>query len=279
MHNGRRYVCSLATGLLLMMSGACSTGSTGKEPTVQQAAALSATSAMSTPTNALLAEFDAQPPVTQTPPVPSDAGITASQAPSYAVSMAVPAWSLCNVYPQGVTNDPTRNANVQAGADGEVRFYPPPPQTWGTKLTVSCKLNGSSQGTFSIDLTDSSTFTERSAASLRPTAPTRVRPALTGDLSTIDNATLLQNGYPPRPDAATSPHLYSLWAAEVAKPIDVYQGIPVAHLNLKGTGSYQGDQLWTGTPGVSGGQWTGFVQAASGFESTGEAYTSTLYNK
>ena len=284
MKNGRR-VCSLATGLLLAMSGACSTASTGKELASQQAAALSATPT-SAPTDALLAEFDAQPPVTPAPPAPPDAAVMASQAPSFAVSIAVPPWTACNVYPQGLSKDPVypqgassgpnQNGNVQAGADGQIRFYPPP-SSWGTKLTASCSINGSPQGTYSIDLNDSSTFIALSPSSLAPTVA-RVRPALTGDLSTIDPTVLLQNGYPPRPDPVKSPHFYNLWVSDVTKAMNVYQGIGVASLGVSGSGVYAGDVVLQGTPGL-GVEWTGFVQAASGFADAGVAYSSTTYDE
>jgi hypothetical protein len=89
------------------------------------------------------------------------AGATAPLAPvaPYAVAISVQPWTYCNVYPEGISNDATRNANVTADADGNIRFYPPP-ASWGTNLTLACTLNGSSQGTVTINLSDPTTFTQ-----------------------------------------------------------------------------------------------------------------------
>ena len=49
-----------------------------------------------------------------------------------AVALAMTPGPRCLVHPAGSPNDPIRSGVVQAGKDGEVRFYPPPPaKNWG----------------------------------------------------------------------------------------------------------------------------------------------------
>jgi hypothetical protein len=183
---------------------------------------------------------------------------------TYAVAISVPPWTHCNVYPAGMSNDPTRNANVQASADGTIRFYPPP-ETWGTKLTLNCTLNGSPQGVHSVDLSDPSTFTQVPLASLTPTVATVV-PALTGDLTAISQADLPQGGYPTRPDPVKAPRLYGQWEQAVTKPFKKYSGIGVFDLTLEASG-YANYQLFEGALGFNS-LWAGFIQSANGFSST-----------
>ncbi|MGO9838272.1 MAG: hypothetical protein ACLP1X_29170, partial [Polyangiaceae bacterium] len=210
------------------------------------------------------------------------AGATAPLAPvaPYAVAISVQPWTYCNVYPEGISNDPTRNANVTADADGNIRFYPPP-ASWGTNLTLACTLNGSSQGTVTINLSDPTTFTQEPLASLAPTVATVV-PALTGDLTTISQAELLQGGYPPRPDPAQTQQ-YAVWEKMVTQPFDAYPGVGVFDLALQGSGTYDGYTISRGTLGDSA-IWAGFVQSANGFTSgvanagiTYDQYNSLIY--
>jgi hypothetical protein len=132
--------------------------------------------------------------------------------------------------PEGVSNDPTRNAAVYADSTGEVRFYEPP-QNWGTVLTLECTLNGDPKGTYLVDLNDSSTFKGESKSELQPHV-VGSRPALTGDLSTISPGQLQQQGYPPRPDPVSTPTQYAHWVQKVTQPADLINAVPVAELGV-----------------------------------------------
>jgi len=98
------------------------------------------------------------------PVVSADAG-NAPAVLTYAIGIAVPPWTVCTVSPEGAGSNPAQTASVLGGTDGMARFYPPP-DDWGTQLTVSCTLNGSSQGQFLVDLNDSSTFHKLSGSDL-----------------------------------------------------------------------------------------------------------------
>ena len=189
---------------------------------------------------------------------------------SYAVALAMQPWTQCTIYPEGNSGDAAHTNVLSAGASGEVRFYPPSAD-WGERLTLNCTLNGSTAGTYLVDLTDPSTFTRKSQADLVPHV-TRTRPALTGDLSALSLDDLLQQGYPPRPDASKDVSGYKRWTQAVTGPVDVFNGMLVAVLG-RGFSTYQG---------TINCNWTGFVQSANGFANLGcgiEAeYTGTLYD-
>jgi hypothetical protein len=184
-----------------------------------------------------------------------------------AVAVRVSPSSQCAIYPEGASNDPTRRANLSAADDGEVRFFlPPEAHAWGTRLTLDCRLDGSAQGSYLVDLDDSSTFVAKSSADLAPKV-IGTRPALTGDLSTYGASDLISKGYYPRPDATKNPDRYAEWLKNVSSPVDIYDAMPVTMLGVKaGVGTYEGSYSSTATD-----PWTGFVQAAGGFqyESTG----------
>ena len=156
-----------------------------------------------------------------------------------------------------------------AGADGEVRFYPPP-QSWGAKLVVTCTLNGVAQGSHSIDLTDASTFKREPDSTLVPHITGR-RPALTGDPTSISIPDLVSQGYPPRPDPKMDQTKYSKWLAEVSHPVDLYSVILTAGLGESFTGVNQG--------AGSNNAWSGFVQTTDGwaFPALQTSSASTLY--
>ena len=159
--------------------------------------------------------------------------------------------------PSGSSNDPTRtDITAAAGADGEIRFYRPPPN-WGNKLTLDCSLNGSSQGQYFVDLNDPSTFARESLSDLAAAVTVRGKTsALTGNLSALSPIDLLQQGYPPPPNSGTQPELYNQWMQSVSRPGTRYQLAPVLALGLKGAGQSEGH---------CNGAWTGFMQAAVGF--------------
>jgi hypothetical protein len=174
---------------------------------------------------------------------------------SWAAVIQVSPWTQCNVYPQGASNDPTRFQLIQAGLDGAVRFYAPPP-AWGTKLTLSCNLNGAPQSEYLVDLNDSSTFQHESGSDLDAKV-VGTQPALSGNLSTISPEELFRQGYPPRPDPSSQPSLYSQWVQSVSKPATLVQLVPVALIGgAAGTGTYEGP---------CNQNQTGFIQAAVGF--------------
>jgi hypothetical protein len=179
-------------------------------------------------------------------------------------------WTDCTVSAEGHNGDASPAVTLNSGAAGVVRFYPPS-QEWGTRLTLSCALDGKAQGTRVVDLNDDSTFKRESASDLEPRLEGTL-PALSGDLSAPPFPELLRRGYPPRPDAAKSPKLYARWVAAVTKPASVFRGTLVAHLESSFLG--EEDANWA----------TGFVQSANGFPfwaggriTTGD--TGTLYSQ
>jgi hypothetical protein len=173
---------------------------------------------------------------------------------SYAVAVPMPSSSRCVIHPEGIIDDPTRSDTLYAGADGEVRFRQPP-EAWGRRLALECTLDSGQRTNAMVDLTDSSTFKRKSRSDLEPRI-VGVRPALTGELSTVSRDELRQLGYPPRPDPQTSPEKYAAWVKKVTKPADLLDTMPVAGLGMKAT-TFEGSSTV--------GPWTGFVQSASGF--------------
>jgi hypothetical protein len=186
---------------------------------------------------------------------------------SYAVTLPMAPWTECAVspLPGGTSTGSSRSGILQAGPDGEVRFYAPPP-AWGTRLKLDCALNGSLQGSYVVDLNDSTSFQKKSAADLESHV-VGVRPALTGDLSSIPLNTLLAQGYPPRPDPVANPPRYAEWLKSVSAPVDVYDSVFVTRLGVT-AGTYQGTNppaTDVGPTTTNNGAWAGFVQTPQGF--------------
>ena len=188
---------------------------------------------------------------------------------SYAVAIPMQPWTQCTIYPEGDSGDVAHTNTLSAGASGEVRFYPPT-QDWGTRLSLDCTLNGSSQGSYLVDLSEASTFKRESQSDPAPHVM-GTRPALTGDLSVLSLNSLLQQGYPPRPDSSKDPKGYTNWVQAVTKPVDVFSVAQVTVLGL-------GFNTYTGTVDCN---WTGFVQSANGFDKSfcgiETDYSGTLY--
>jgi hypothetical protein len=182
--------------------------------------------------------------------------VAAPAAPSMIGSIKLPAWTQCAVSESGNAN-PSHSDIVFAGFDGKVHFTPPP-SDWGTKLNFNCSLNGNPQGTYIVDFNDTSTFTEESQPALAA-QPVGARPALTGDLTSLSNSQLLEQGYPPRPDPQADPQQYSRWVDAVSSPVSVFQPVPITHIGVHAYGQYKGSTTCN---------WTGFVQSADGFPSS-----------
>jgi hypothetical protein len=209
-----------------------------------------------------------------TVPAPAaEAGAPAADTIDYTWSAAIilAPGTKCTVHPQGASGDPSHTDYVTAGADGEARFYPPPPD-WGTQLTFQCALNGTSQPPLLVDLNDGSTFKRETEAELTPHV-LRTLPALTGDLSALSHSALRNSGYPPRPDPAASPDQYAHWQNAVTKSAQVFSVVLISALG-RWANTYQGSITCN---------WTGFVQSANGFANLGcgivTNYTGTLYQE
>jgi hypothetical protein len=175
---------------------------------------------------------------------------------SYAMAITVPSLASCTVHPVGITTDPSRTSWVSAADDGKVRFYAPPP-TWGANLQFDCTLGSNAPDAYRVDLNDGSTFKIEQDADLEPELIS-VRPALTGDLTTISLETLAQGNYPPRPDAVQNSERYAKWVKSVTAAVNVLRPFPVARLGVAG-GAYIGSEPTS--------NWAGMVQSASGFHS------------
>ena len=124
----------------------------------------------------------------------------------------------------------TGSASVKGGAladsRGVVRFTPPP-EDWGTLLSVECTSPSTGATTnHSIDLTSPNTFVPPTAAT-EPLA-SRVLPPLTGDLERLSDDELSAEGYPRRP--ARSSAQYETWRAGVSKPLTIVDSQPIARL-------------------------------------------------
>jgi hypothetical protein len=189
--------------------------------------------------------------------IPKDDG-GPSGLPAYAMAIPVPEGTICTVTPEGVTGDPPHSDTIFAGHRGEARFYPPA-SDWGTRLAVTCKNNGSPSQQLVVDINDASTFKLETQAEHAP-RKIRVRPALTGDLSTLSTNDLLRQGYPPRPDSTANPDMYRQWVPDVSHPMDVYEAVLTSRLGVRGTGIYEGN-FNTFQPAP----WSAFVQSPAGF--------------
>lgn len=178
------------------------------------------------------------------------------------VTHAVPPGIQCSVSPEGTTgrSDPTHTSIVVADATGQIRFFPPAAD-WGTKLSLACGSNGTSgQVNMSVDLNDNTTFQPETVSEITPQF-LRTRPPLTGDLTSLSEADLLTEGYPPRPDPANAPAQYATWVQQVSRAVDLFTPVPIAVLGLNlGFGTYQGT--------VNGDPWASFVQSPSGFDTS-----------
>jgi hypothetical protein len=180
-----------------------------------------------------------------------------SSSSAGAYSVAATPGAKCTIHPEGVTNDASRSAAVVASDDGKVRFNVAraAAAAWGTRLAVDCVLSNASQSQV-VDLNDSSTFRTESPADLQP-VKTGVRPPLTGDPAALSMDKLAQGHYPMRPDVSSP--LYTKWLQQVTKPVDIYSAVPVTMLGAHNTGAYKGDWYTLDE------NWSGFVQAAGGF--------------
>jgi hypothetical protein len=188
---------------------------------------------------------------------------SASTNSTWAAAISMAPWTQCTVYPDGASSNDNRTAVIQAGADGEARFFPPA-SSWGTKLILKCSLNGN-QSQHVVDLNDSSTFT-REAGSDLDARPNGMRPALTGDLSAISQSALLQQGYPQRPDPVRSPGQYANWVKSVTNQSTKFTPVGVASLDTQMTGTFVGN--------VGCSPWTGLIQAAANFARPGSCATN-----
>jgi hypothetical protein len=255
----------LALALAVAVGGACSDGAKTGAPTQTGQPAVTRVASAQVPLSSAALEAGVIIPPEPEAGVP-DAGLPNSP---YVFALPMPPSTECVVYPEGVSNDPSRNDIVVVDASGEIRFYQPP-SAWGTKISFQCTLNGIPQGNYLVDLNDSSTFTAESKSELEPYI-VGTRPVLAGDLSTISNNHLLQNGYPPRPDPVQTPSQYARWVQSVTQPMDILSSVQIAWLGPKANvGSYVGSTL--------SGDWTGFIQCASGFTSEpGNPLTTTLW--
>src|SRR5271166_1480677 len=165
-------------------------------------------------------------------------GLDAAAAPGpdaiLAYALSVPPSTQCTIHPEGVT-DPARTNTLFAGDDGEIRFDLLPSAQhsgWGTRLSLECSIDGGTQGTYLVDLNDSSTFKAKTKASLTPHV-VGVRPALVGDLTAVSQDQLAQQGYPPRPDP-TQPE-FEKWQQSVGTPTSIYDVVPFATLGVRAT--------------------------------------------
>jgi hypothetical protein len=186
-------------------------------------------------------------------------GAAASTDSTWAAAVSMAPWTQCTVSPDGASSGESPTAMIQAGADGEARFFPPPSSSWGTQLILKCSLNGS-PSQYVVDLNDSSTFKRESGSDL-DARPNGMRPALTGDLSAISQDALLRQGYSQRPDPIGSPRQYANWVKSVTSPASKFMPVSVTSLTVQG----DGDIYYEGNLGNDCTPWTGFIQSAAGF--------------
>jgi hypothetical protein len=262
--SARSTCAALALGIALLASAACSDGVNTRDNTKSDLLPLSAVS-LPVAEGPVAAAGGGSSSASPYAPV----GAPSPQGSPSAVAVPMPPSTRCAIYPEGASNDPSRNETAYAGADGEVRFYLHPQANpgWGTRLTLDCTLNGSPQGHYLVDLNDSSTFKAEGRSELEPRI-VGTRPALTGDLSSFGPSDLIPKGYPPRPDPVQNPEKYAQWVKSVTKPMDLYNTMPVTLLGAKATvGQYEGSYSASGfsvNPGNN--PWSGFVQSAEGFQ-------------
>jgi hypothetical protein len=106
----------LAVALASVASGACSDGSKTSAPIPAGQALTRVESAQLVISVALEAGVTLPPA-----PPPAPEGGVAPGSP-YAIAVPMPPSTGCTIYPEGASNDPTRNATVYADASGEARF-------------------------------------------------------------------------------------------------------------------------------------------------------------
>ena len=195
-----------------------------------------------------------------------DAGSPAWPDWTWAAAISVQPQAQCNVYPQGgASGDITRSDLIPTGSDGMLRFYSPPP-SWGSVLSVDCRLNGSSVGQYIVNLNDATTFTRLSGSDIEPKL-TGTQPPFSGDPSTVSALDFAAQGYPVPPDRATHPALYAQWQKLIATPVPTYQLMNIVQLGMKGYGALGGE--------CNSSNWGGVVMSAGGFSSACVTRTPT----
>ena len=196
--------------VLAATCGGCSGGSTSNPPTWKPTLNAQLRSSASDALASVAATSPLIPPMPDAASTASTTGLGAVAAP-LALSVRTQPWAVCAISANNASTDPVHTATAVADGDGELRFFAPP-SDWGTRLTLQCSLGGTSQPTVLVDTSDSSTFTPKLQSDLEPEL-LGIRPALTGDLSSVSNDNLLRGGYPPRPDPVTAPQQYAKWAS------------------------------------------------------------------
>lgn len=171
-----------------------------------------------------------------------------------AIVFSAPAGTVCIIHPQGRTGNSTQQTVLQADGDDEICFYPPP-DDWGTELTLDCIQPGTIKNTSVLDLNVPSTHKRKSQSELA-LRQVGVRAALVGDLSSIPISELLSKGYPPRPDPIHNPERFAEWKQAVSTPVVLFDAKPVAILRSTANG-YVDHQ--------TSGNWTGYLQDSQGF--------------
>jgi hypothetical protein len=169
----------------------------------------------------------------------------------------------CDLHPAGVS-DAARTMRIYANADGYVRFYVHTREQ--SQLDADVQLDCSAAGNVTIYPLHVRTGAAPTAEMPAPTSSmpvpkgSRVLPALTDDAARqLADADVISLGYPPRPDASTSPENYSKWLDLVSRPITLVppQSVNRSDVSHKTPGAQAGSATaanWSGyeaqsTPG------------------------------
>ena len=129
----------------------------------------------------------------------------------------------CDLHPAGAS-DAAHTMRLYANADGYVRFYVH--TTEHSQLDTDVQLDCSAAGRVTIYPLHVRTGAAPTAEMPAPTSSmpvpkgSRILPALTDEAARqLGDADVISMGYPPRPDASTSPEDYSKWLDLVSRPI------------------------------------------------------------
>jgi hypothetical protein len=194
------------------------------------------------------------------------------------VTLSVEPASSCRLYLPG---EPGRAVLLDADDRGIVRFYARAPHG-GEPVTLQLDargIDGRERGYVVVIGSDVRHTVSMSSPELveAPVGPGRMRGPLGGDPLMPSIRELVSEGFPPRPDPAKSPALYSRWLRDVSQPLTLVDPRTASHPELtKGASAFDGQAPVRGL-GIAGVQAPG-VAGLQGPDIAGEVAGATSSN-
>ena len=162
----------------------------------------------------------------------------------------------CDLHPAGAS-DAAHTMRLYANAEGYVRFYVHTKDH--SQLDADVQLDCSAAGRVTIYPLHVRTGVAPTAAMPAPASSmpvpkgSRILPALTDEAARqLSDADVISLGYPPRPDASTSPEDYSKWLDLVSRPITLVPPQSVSRTDV----SHKAPDAQAGT--FSSANWSGY---------------------